>query len=81
MNDEEILTLLGREEKPGKFKNQRLWNVMSLIFGFSILFAFSSLILENEMALNNQTIILLTCFPGAIVALLIAEFLSKLFDR
>jgi len=81
MNENEKLTLLGREEEPGKFKNQRLWNVISIIFVFSILFSLSSFLLDKEMGLNNQTIILLTCFPGVLVALLIAEFLSKFFDR
>ena len=81
MDEEQNKTLLGREEVSGKYKNQRLWNIFSLFFGFFIVFSLSWILTIQEDGLNNQTIGLITCFPGVIFALLIAEFLSRLLDR
>ena len=36
---------------------------------------------KQNIGINNQTIVLLTCFPGTLFALLIAELMSKLLDR
>ena len=81
MKNEDIGTLLNREENPGPLKNQRLWNIICLIIGFSIIFSFSWWLSLQEDGLNNQTIGLLTCFPGTLIALLIAEFFSRLMDK
>lgn len=81
MNSDENMTLLGREETLGKFKNQRLWNIICLIIGFSIIFGGSWFSMQQDFGINNQTIVLLTCFPGTLFALLIAELMSKLVDR
>ena len=80
MDGDGITTLLGREELPGKLKNQRFLNIICLFLGFSILFSLSWLVMMNSN-LNNQTIGILTCFPGTLFALLIAEFFSRLIDR
>ena len=81
MNSDENITLLGREETQGKFKNQRLWNIICLIIGFGIILVSSWFSMQQNFGINDQTIILLTCFPGTIFALLIAELMSKLLDR
>tara|TARA_B100001113_G_C21038052_1_gene591038 strand:+ start:475 stop:720 length:246 start_codon:yes stop_codon:yes gene_type:complete len=81
MNHDENLTLLGREEISGKFKNQRLWNVTSLILGFSVIFLISWFLMKEQIGLDNKLIGALTCFPGTIFALMIAELFSKLLDR
>ena len=81
MNSDENITLLGREETLGKSKNQRLWNIICLFIGFSIILGSSWFSMQQNIAINNQTIFLLTCFPGTLFALLIAESMSKLLDR
>ncbi|MBA40749.1 MAG: hypothetical protein CMB17_07030 [Euryarchaeota archaeon] len=81
MNSDENITLLGREETQGKFKNQRLWNIICLIIGFGIILVSSWFSMQQNFGINDQTIILLTCFPGTIFALLIAELMSKVLDR
>ena len=81
MNSDENITLLGREETQGKSKNQRLWNIICLFIGFSIILGGSWFSMQQNIGINNQTIVLLTCFPGTIFALLIAELMSKVLDR
>ena len=81
MNSDENITLLGREETQGKFKNQRLWNIICLIIWFGIILVSSWFSMQQNFGFNDQTIILLTCFPGTIFALLIAELMSKVLDR
>ena len=81
MNSDENMTLLGREETLGKYKNQRLWNIICLIIGFGIILVSSWFSMQQNFGINDQTIILLTCFPGTIFALLIAELMSKVLDR
>ena len=54
MKNEDVGTLLNREEIPGVMKNQRLWNIICLIIGFSIIFSFSWWLSLQEDGLNNQ---------------------------
>ena len=63
MNSDENITLLGREETQGKSKNQRLWNIICLFIGFSIILGGSWFSMQQNIGINNQTIVLLTCFP------------------
>tara|TARA_B100001989_G_scaffold168531_1_gene121454 strand:- start:441 stop:686 length:246 start_codon:yes stop_codon:yes gene_type:complete len=81
MSIDENITLLGREETQGKSKNQRLWNVICLIIGFGIILGSSWFSMQQNIGINNEIIVLLTCFPGTLVALLIAELMSKMLDR
>ena len=81
MNSEQNITLLGREETQGKSKNQRLWNIICLIIGFGIILGSSWFSMQQNIGINNEIIVLLTCFPGTLVALLIAELMSKMLDR
>ena len=81
MNSDENITLLGREETQGKSKNQRLWNIICLIIGFGIILVSSWFSMQQNFGINDQTIILLTCVPGTIFALLIAELMAKVLDR
>ena len=81
MNSDENITLLGREETQGKSKNQRLWNIICLIIGFGIILGSSWFSMQQNIGINDQIIVLLTCFPGTLVALLIAELMSKMVDR
>tara|TARA_Y100000589_G_scaffold187735_1_gene177716 strand:- start:331 stop:576 length:246 start_codon:yes stop_codon:yes gene_type:complete len=81
MNSDENITLLGREETQGKFKNQRLWNITCLIIGFGIILGSSWFSMQQDIGINDKTIILFTCFPGTLFALLIAELMSKVLDR
>ena len=81
MSIDESITLLGREETQGKSKNQRLWNIICLIIGFGIILGSSWFSMQQNIGINNEIIVLLTCFPGTLVALLIAELMSKMLDR
>ena len=81
MNSDENMTLLGREETNGRFRNQRLWNIICLIIGFSIILGSSWLSMQQNIIIDDQTITILTCFPGTLFALLIAELMSKLLDK
>ena len=81
MNSDENITLLGREETQGKSKNQRLWNIICLIIGFGIILGSSWFSIQQDIGISNQIIVLITCFPGTLVALLIAELMSKMVDR
>ncbi|MEC8721759.1 MAG: hypothetical protein VXX50_04940 [Candidatus Thermoplasmatota archaeon] len=81
MNSDENITLLGREETQGKSKNQRLWNIICLIIGFGIILGSSWFSMQQNIGINDQIIVLLTCFPGTLVALLIAELMSRMLDR
>jgi len=76
-------TLLNREEIPGKLRNQRLWNIISLILGFTVVLSLSwfSIASEGWGFFSTISIKILTCFPGVLIALLIAEFLSRIMDR
>ncbi len=83
MENGERGTLLNREEIPGKLKNQRLWNITSLVLGFAIVLSLSWFSINSDGwgYLSPFSIKALTCFPGVLIALLIAEFLSRLMDR
>ena len=81
MNSDENITLLGREETQGKLKNQRFWNITCIIIGFGTILGSSWFSMQQNIGINNETIVLLTCFPGTLFALLIAELMSKLLDR
>ena len=81
MNSDENMTLLGREETNGRFRNQRLLNIICLIMGFSIILGSSWLSMQQNIGIDDQTITILTCFPGTLFALLIAELMSKLLDK
>ena len=81
MSIDENITLLGREETQGKSKNQRLWNIICLIIGFGIILGSSWFSMQQNIGINNEIIVLFTCFPGTLVALLIAELMSKMLDR
>ena len=81
MSIDENITLLGREETQGKSKNQRLWNIICLIIGFGIISGSSWFSMQQNIGINNEIIVLFTCFPGTLVALLIAELMSKMVDR
>ena len=81
MSSDESITLLGRKETQGKSKNQRSWNIICLIIGFGIILGTSWFSMQQNIGINDQIIVLLTCFPGTLVALLIAELMSKMLDR
>ena len=83
MENGERGTLLNREEIPGKLKNQRLWNIISLVLGFTVVLSLSWFSIDSEGwgFFSPLSIKVLTCFPGVLIALLIAEFLSRIMDR
>ena len=49
--------------------------------GFGIILGSSWFSMQQDIGINDQTIILFTCFPGTLFALLIAELMSKVLDR
>ena len=76
-------TLLAREEDIAPIRYRRPFDMLSLLFGLTIttIVGWYGWTEGGIGPISPEVTVGLSCFPGVLIGLMIAEILSRFFDR